>query len=59
MRQFQDPYFKFGEVPISEIKIDMKSRDDIPQILIGLKGIYENKASLDKIIVFKNIYLFY
>ena len=50
MRQFQDIYFKFGEVPISEIKIDMDSRDDIPQILIGLKSIYEDKTSLNKII---------
>jgi hypothetical protein len=49
MRKIQDPYLKIGEVPISEIKIDFKSRDDIPQILLGLKAIYEDQASLNKI----------
>jgi len=54
MRKFQDLYFKFGEVPISEIKIDFKSRDDIPQILIGLKAIYEDGNSLNQIIKILN-----
>jgi hypothetical protein len=49
MRKFQDSYFKIGEVPISKIKIDFKSRDDIPQILLGLKAIYEDQDSLNQI----------
>ncbi len=50
MRKFQDPYIQIGEVPISKIKIDFKSRDDIPQILLGLKAIYEDTDSLTQII---------
>jgi len=49
MRKFQDPHLKIGEVPISEIEIDFKSRDDIPQILLGLKAIYEDRDSLNQI----------
>ena len=49
MRKFQDSNLKIGEVPISKIKIDFKSRDDIPQILLGLKAIYEDQDSLKKI----------
>lgn len=31
---------KLGEIPISEIKINLKSRDDIPPLLLGLQHIY-------------------
>lgn len=31
-----------GEIAISEIKIDLKSRDDIPPLLLGLQHIYTN-----------------
>jgi hypothetical protein len=30
----------FGELPIGDIKIDIKSRDDIPKLLMGLQHIY-------------------
>jgi IS5 family transposase len=33
---------KFGEIAISEIKINLKSRDDIPPLLLGLQHIYTN-----------------
>jgi hypothetical protein len=33
-----------GEVDIAKIKLDPKSRDDIPQLLIGLQHIYTNSA---------------
>lgn len=46
-----------GEIDISQIKIDEKSRDDIPQILRGLQHLYANTeirkklfAALEKII---------
>jgi hypothetical protein len=29
-----------GELPIGEIKLDLKSRDDIPKLLIGLQPLY-------------------
>ena len=43
MRIVQDPQLKIGQVDIATIKFDLKSRDDIPQILRGLQHIYINK----------------
>jgi IS5 family transposase len=40
MRQVKNPQLKFGQSPISEIKIDLISRDDIPPLLLGLQYIY-------------------
>ena len=40
MRKIKDPQFKIGEIPISEIEFDPRSRDDIPQLLKGLQYIY-------------------
>jgi len=40
MRQIIDPQLQFGEQDISAIRLDPKSRDDIPQILRGLQHIY-------------------
>ena len=39
MRQIIDPQLQFGEQDISAIRLDPKSRDDIPQILRGLQHI--------------------
>jgi len=40
MRRVIVPQMKLGELAIAEIKLDPKSRDDIPQILRGLQHIY-------------------
>jgi hypothetical protein len=40
MRKVMNEQMKIGEVPISEIVIDLKSRDDIPKVLAALKHIY-------------------
>ncbi len=40
MRQVKDKQFQLGETPISQIKFNLKSRDDIPQLLMGLQYIY-------------------
>ncbi len=42
MRQVKNKQFQLGETPISQIKINPQSRDDIPQILRGLQYIYVN-----------------
>ena len=34
---------KFGEVDISKIEFDMQSRDEIPELLMGLREIYCNQ----------------
>jgi hypothetical protein len=35
---------KLGEIAIAEVKISLKSRDDIPPLLLGLQHIYTNLA---------------
>ena len=40
MRRVINPQLQFGEQDISAIELDLKSRDDIPQILRGLQYIY-------------------
>jgi len=42
MRALQNPQMQIGEVDISQIKFDAKSRDDIPKILKGLQHLYVN-----------------
>lgn len=40
MREVQNSQMQIGEVDISQIKFDPKSRDDIPKILKGLQYLY-------------------
>jgi hypothetical protein len=40
MRKVIEPQMQLGELAIAAIKLDPKSRDDIPQILRGLQHIY-------------------
>ncbi len=49
MRKAVDQQLTFGETDISQIKFDLKSRDDIPQLLKGLQFIYTQKETKEKI----------
>ncbi|VAW85025.1 hypothetical protein MNBD_GAMMA16-1244, partial [hydrothermal vent metagenome] len=49
MRQVKNPQLHFGEVNISDIKINARSRDDIPAILRGLQYIYTHDAAREKV----------
>jgi len=40
MRKVMDNQMKLGEIDISKIEFDLKSRDEIPQLLMGLQHIY-------------------
>jgi len=40
MRKTIEPQMQFGQVDISEIKFDLRSRDEIPKLLMGLQYIY-------------------
>lgn len=40
MRVVQNPQMQVGEVDISQVKFDPKSRDDIPKLLKGLQYLY-------------------
>jgi hypothetical protein len=40
---------QIGEVDVSQIVLDLKSRDDIPQILRGLQHLYQNPSTRAKL----------
>jgi len=49
MRAVQNSQMQIGEIDISKIVFDPKSRDDIPQVLMGLQYIYMNLPVREKI----------
>ena len=49
MRAVQTSQMSFGEVDISTIKLDPRSRDDIPAILVGLQHIYTTPILHDSV----------
>ena len=53
MRKIIDDQMKIGEVDISNIKFDLKSRDEIPKLLMGLQSVYCNTEIRSK--VFKEL----
>jgi len=53
LRKIIDEQMKIGEVDISNIKFDLKSRDEIPKLLMGLQSVYSNKEIRSK--VFKEL----
>ncbi len=40
MREVLKSQMRFGEVEIGDIKFDLRSRDEIPKLLIGLQALY-------------------
>lgn len=40
---------KFGQIDISEIQIDFRSRDQVPQTLLGLQHLYNQKEYLSQV----------
>jgi IS5 family transposase len=49
MRKVIDIQMKFGQVDISKIEFDPRSRDEIPKLLMGLQEIYCNRKVRDKV----------
>lgn len=49
MRIVKNPQLHFGEVNISDINIDPRSRDDIPAVLRGLQYIYVTEDVKEKV----------
>jgi transposase, IS5 family len=45
MRKTIEPQLKIGQTNIPNIKYDLSSRDEIPQLLIGLQVIYSDPPS--------------
>lgn len=49
MRTTNNTQMKIGEVDVSQVKIDAKSRDDIPQILRGIQYLYTDVGIREKL----------
>ncbi len=49
MRTVNNKQLQLGEIEISNIKTNPRSRDDIPHILRGLQYLYTNQALRDEI----------
>jgi len=49
MRKVINAQMKFGEVDISKIEFDPRSRDEIPKLLMGLQEIYCHRQARDKV----------
>lgn len=49
MRKVQESQMKLGEVDISKIEFDLRSRDEIPKLLRGLQYIYCNLETREKV----------
>ena len=49
MRKVIDLRRPLGSVPIEDIKLNAKCRDDVPAILIGLQAIYKDKATREEL----------
>jgi len=49
MRKVIEKQLKIGQVDISRIQIDLDSRDEIPQLLLGLQTIYSDRLIRDEV----------
>ncbi len=49
MRVVQNIQMHLGEIDVSRIELDAKSRDDIPQILRGLRHLYKDRTMRAKL----------
>ena len=49
MRFYKNPQGKLGEINISEIKLDKKSQDDVPRILIGLQTLHNDEEAREEV----------
>ena len=49
LRQTRTPQLALGEARIEDIKLDHKSRDDIPAVLLGLQHLYSHEETREKL----------
>jgi hypothetical protein len=49
MRKVIQPQRKLGQIEISKIEIDLRCRDEIPKVLLGLQHIYCNPGIREKV----------
>jgi hypothetical protein len=56
MRKVIQEQMKFGEVAISDIEFDVRSRDEIPKLLLGLQEVY-GAIRFNLVIVIRPIFI--
>ena len=49
MRKLRNRQLERGEIRIEDIKLNLKSRDDVPALLFGLQYLYSQKALRDRL----------
>lgn len=49
MRKIIENQLKIGQVDISNIELDLRSRDEIPQLLSGLQAIYKDRSTRQRV----------
>ncbi len=49
MRKIIENQLKIGQVDIANIELDLRSRDEIPQLLLGLQAIYKDRPTRRKV----------
>jgi IS5 family transposase len=49
MRKVMEKQLKFGQVDIDRIKVNLQSRDEIPQLLLGLQALYKDRAVREEV----------
>ena len=57
MRNLRNPRSKLGEVRIEDVKLNHKSRYDIPALLIGLQYLYSQKALRERLFALFDEYI--
>ena len=57
MRKLRNRQLERGEIRIEDIKLNFKSRDDVPALLIGLQYLYSQKALRDRLFAIMNEYI--
>ena len=57
MKNPRNPQRELGEVRIEDIKLDHKSRDDTPALLIGLQYLYSQEALRDRLFALMDEYI--
>lgn len=56
MRKIFETQMTFGQTPIDQIKFDMRARDEIPKLLLGLQHIYCDQELREKVFaILKNV----
>ena len=57
MRHLGNPQLELSEVRIEDIELDLKSRDDMLALLIGLQYLYSQEALRDRLFALMDEYI--